>query len=191
MPVARYALQYAAQLADLLGPGWSAASCDCLTDAVLCGPGIELDVSTTAPVRSCTPVLVKTRARGDLSWPRRGDYRGTASGTIGDPAAVAAVIRSTIVPQWARLVEELTVRTHREQEAIQQFVHQAAAVLGDSCRTVYGSRPGVASLRWDGGNATLWADSEGRISAPAIEVPWIKGSDQVLALLRAAISSAT
>lgn len=186
MPVARYALQYAAQLAQLLGSGWSASGCDSSTFAVLDGPGIELGVSTTSPIRSRTKVRVQIRSRGDLVWRRRTDYDGQVSGTIGDPAAVADAIRTEILPAWEKLVTELEARTVRTRAAIREFAPLAAEAAGGGASVTYGSRPGVADVRWDGGHAVLWAGDDGRISSPSIEITRARGAATVLALLRTA-----
>ncbi|MFJ8752052.1 hypothetical protein ACIREO_22380 [Streptomyces sp. NPDC102441] len=186
MPVARYALQYAAQLAQFLGSGWSASGCDSSTFAVLNGPDIELAVSTTSPIQSRTKVRVEVRSRGDLVWPRRADYYGQVSGTIGDPAAVADVIRTEVLPAWTKLVTELEARTERSRAAIREFAPLAAEAVGDGASVTYGSRPGVAVIRWDGGRAVLWASDEGRISSPSIEITSARSSAIVLALLRTA-----
>lgn len=188
MPVARYALQYAAQLAALLGPQWRAASADSSTFAVLEGPGIEFNVLTTSPVRAGTAVTVSTRARGDLVWSRRTDYCGEASGVIGDPGPVADAIRSRILPAWQDLVTELEARTVRAQEAIRQFAPRAAEITGATVS--YGSRPGVADIRWDGGHAVLWASDEGRISSPSIEITRASDAAIVLAVLHSAAGAA-
>ncbi|MER7688297.1 hypothetical protein [Streptomyces sp. NPDC097610] len=186
MPVARYALQYAAQLAQLLGSGWSASGCDSSTFAVLDGPGIELGVSTTSPIRSHTKVHVQIRPRGDLVWRRRTDYDGQVSGTIGDPAAVADAIRTEILPAWEKLVTELEARTVRTRAAMREFAPLAAEAAGGGALVTYGSRPGVADVRWDGGHAVLWAGDDGRISSPSIEITRARGAAMVLALLRTA-----
>ncbi|MFF9074544.1 hypothetical protein ACF1A9_19905 [Streptomyces sp. NPDC014872] len=186
MPVARYALQYAAQLAQLLGSGWSASGCDSSTFAVLDGPGIELGVSTTSPIRSRTKVRVQIRSRGDLVWRRRTDYDGQVSGTIGDPAEVADAIRTEILPAWEKLVTELEARTVRTRAVIREFAPLAAEAAGGGTSVTYGSRPGVADIRWDGGHATLWASDDGRISSPSIEITRARGAATVLALLRTA-----
>ncbi|MET7605910.1 hypothetical protein ABZS96_26030 [Streptomyces avermitilis] len=186
MPVARYALQYAAQLAQLLGSGWSASGCDSSTFAVLDGPGIELAVSTTSPIRSRTKVRVQIRSRGDLVRRRRTDYDGQVSGTIGDPAAVADAIRTEILPAWKKLVTELEARTVRTRAAIREFAPLAAETAGGRASVTYGSRPGVADVRWDGGHAVLWAGDDGRISSPSIEITRARGAATVLALLRTA-----
>lgn len=186
MPVARYALQYATQLAQHLGAEWSASGCDSSTFAVLNGPGIELAVLTTSPVRSRTKVHVQIRSRGDLVWRRRTDYDGQVSGTIGDPAAVADAIRTQIVPAWKSLVTELEARTVQAHAAIREFTPLAAEAAGGGASVTYGSRPGVANIRWDGGHAVLWAGDDGRISSPSIEITRARGAATVLALLRTA-----
>ncbi|MGW1615676.1 hypothetical protein ACWCQZ_40755 [Streptomyces sp. NPDC002285] len=188
MPVARYALQYAAQLAALLGPQWRAASADSSTFAVLEGPGIEFNVLTASPVRAATAVRVSTRARGDLVWSRRTDYHGEAAGVIGDPGPVADAIRSQILPAWQDLVTELEARTVRAQEAIRQFAPRAAEIT--SATVSYGSRPGVADIRWDGGHAVLWASDEGRISSPSIKITRASDAATVLAVLHGAAGAA-
>ncbi|MDT0616494.1 hypothetical protein [Streptomyces lancefieldiae] len=188
MPVARYALQYAAQLAALLGPQWRAASADSSTFAVLEGPGVEFDVRTTAPVRAHTPVTVSTRPRGNLVWSRRSDYRGEASGVIGAPGSVADEIRSHILPAWQELVTELEARTARTQAAIRHFAPLAAEITGATVS--YGSRPGVADIRWEGGHAVLWASDEGLISSPSIEITRARGAATVFAVLHSAAGTA-
>ncbi|MFZ3491786.1 hypothetical protein ACODT5_00845 [Streptomyces sp. 5.8] len=189
MPVARYALQYAAQLAQLLGPGWSTSGCDSSTVAVLDGPGIALAVSTTAPIRSRTKVRVEIRSRGDLVWRRRTDYDGQVLGTIGDPAAVADAIRTEILPAWKSLVADLETRTVQARSAIREFTPLAAEAVGGGASVAYGSRPGVADIRWDGGHAVLWAGDDGLISSPAIEITSARGAAAVLALLRTAVGN--
>ncbi|MGW1496380.1 hypothetical protein [Streptomyces sp. NPDC002402] len=186
MPVARYALQYAAQLAQLLGSGWSASGCDSSTFAVLNGPGIELGVSTTSPIRSRTKVRAQIRSRGDLVWRRRTDYDGQVSGTIGDPGAVSDAIRTEILPAWKKLVTELEARTVRTRSAIQAFAPLAAEAAGGGASVTYGSRPGVADIRWGGGRAVLWAGDDGRISSPSIKITSARGAAMVLAVLRTA-----
>ncbi|MFJ6437860.1 hypothetical protein [Streptomyces sp. NPDC091416] len=188
MPTARYALQYAAQLAALLGPEWRAAGADSSTFAVLKGPGIELNVRTASPVRTNTVVTVSVRARGDLVWSRRTDNRGEAAGTIGEPGAVADQIRSQILPAWQTLVTALEARTACAQAAIRHFAPLAAGITG--AKISYGSRPGVADIRWDGGSAVLWASDKGRISSPSIKVTWTRNAATVLAVLRAAAATA-
>lgn len=185
MPVARYALQYAVQLAQLLGSGWSASGCDSSTFAVLDGPGIELAVSTTSPIRSRTEVRVQIRSRGDLVWRRRTDFDGQVSGTIGDPAAVADAIRTEILPAWKKLVTELEARTVQTRSTVREFAALAAEMVGGASVT-YGSRPGVADIRWNGGHAVLWAGDDGHISSPSIEITSAHGAAAVLALLRTA-----
>ncbi|GHG13853.1 hypothetical protein ACFFSH_31140 [Streptomyces filamentosus] len=189
MPVARYALQYAAQLASLLGPQWRAASADSSTFAVLEGPGVEFDIRTTAPVRAHTPVTVSTRPRGDLVWSRRSDYRGEASGVIGAPGPVADEIRSHILPAWQELVTELEARTARTRAAIRHFAPLAAEITGATVS--YGSRPGVADIRWEGGRAVLWASDEGLISSPSIEITSARDAATVVAVLHSATGHRT
>lgn len=184
MPVARYALQYAAQLAAALGPQWRAASGDSSTFAVLEGPGVEFNVRTSAPVRARTPVTVSIRPRGDLVWSRRSDYRGEASGTIGEPGPVADEIRSQIMPAWQELVSELEARTARTRAAIRHFAPRAAEITGATVS--YGSRPGVADIRWNGGHAVLWASDEGGISSPSIKITGVRDAATVLAVLHIA-----
>ncbi|ATM24538.1 hypothetical protein SMD44_p10039 (plasmid) [Streptomyces alboflavus] len=190
MPLARYALQYASQLAELLGPDWRAGGCGSATFAVLSGPGIELGVSTASPLRAGSEVRVETRLRSDLAWPRRTDYHGKVQGTAGDPAAVAEAIRREVLPAWTALVTELEARTRLQRSSLRQFASLAAATVGEGATIHYGSRPGVADLRWDGGWAVLWADDKGCISSPHVQTRHVRGAEALLAMLTAISPSA-
>lgn len=161
MRTARSALQYARQLAPLLGSGWTADSCGHTDLALLRGPVMSLDVTTVTPIRASSPVTVGLSLPGSLVWPRRGEFQQKVTGTIGSPQALADEIRAVGLPAWTQTLAELEQRTARTRCDLQAFMDEAAQMAGPQAQVSYESRPGVADLRWPGGRAVVHVDEEG------------------------------
>ncbi|MGW0731686.1 hypothetical protein [Streptomyces sp. NPDC002851] len=161
MHTARSTLQYARQIATLLGPAWTADSCGRADLAALHGPSLGLEVTTTAPVRASTPVTVTLSLPGSLVWPRRSDPCPKVTRTVGNPQALADAIRTAGLPSWKTLRAELDRRTERTRHNLEAYMAKARRLAGPEAQVSYGSRPGVADLRWPGGRAIIHADDEG------------------------------
>lgn len=155
MRTARSVLHFARQLATLLGPNWSAHSRGNAQAAFIEGP-FTLDITTkAAPVRTSTPVTASLYVPGTLVDPTRSDHCPEVAGTVGDPQELADAVHAIGIPAWTKLLAELEQRSVRVQESLKVFVAEATQLAGPGTRASYGSRPGVADLRWAGGSAMV------------------------------------
>ncbi|GGX51018.1 hypothetical protein [Streptomyces noursei] len=160
MRTARSALEYARQVATLLGPAWTAASCGHADLAILKSPSTSLEIATETPVRASSPVTVTLSTPHTLTWPKRSDLCQKVTGTIGNPQALADAIRTTGFPAWNQLLAELEKRTALTHSELKAFVAVAQQLPGPEAQVSYGSRPGVADLKWPGGRAIIHADED-------------------------------
>lgn len=174
MRTARSGPDFSRRLAAHLGDEWRAHPVGCADRAILQGPGdLELDVWIS---RTDKRAVVEARANASLVWADPTDYWGRLEGSLTDPAAMATRIRTEMVPARRALDEVLTGRTEVARAALDDFLAEAVRIVGPNARIEYGSRPAMASLRWDGGAAHLHADGHGRIRAAALTMKEIDGA---------------